>query len=225
MKKYSLIIGLLLSANNSLADAYDEFYVRAEVGGGYFEKNASASNEKKLKNSKAFIGGLALGTNMQPNLRTELMASNTFNAIEKSDGKTSIVGFNNTAEQQKLYRQSLILRILPDFYDFGYGKLYGIGGIGISKISNTANITLTDAAGANRSEFSKVNPKYVPSFTLGGGAGFFLNENFMLDVSYYYLHSGTTKSKEININGKQIQTGKMKVNSHNIGLGVRFIFN
>lgn len=225
MKKYSLIIALLLSANNSLAAAYDEFYGRAEVGMGFFDKNASASNDKKLKNSKALIGSIALGTNIQPNLRVELMASNTTNAIAKSDGKTSVTGFNNSSEKQKLRRQSLMLRILPDFYDFGYGKLYGIGGIGISKISNSASIVLTDAAGANRSEFSKVNPKYVPSFTLGGGAGFFLNENFMLDVSYYYLHSGVTKSKELNINGKQIQTGKMKINSHNIGLGLRIIFN
>ncbi len=225
MKKYGVVAALLLVYNNAFAAAYDEFYARAEAGLGYYEKNQSASNESKLKNTRAFVGSLALGTNIQPNLRAELMASNISNATEKCTGKATVTGFNTSSEKQKLRSQRLLLRVLPDFYDFGYGKLYGIGGIGISRISNSASITLTNAAGATTTEFSKVKPKYVPSFTLGAGTGFYLNESLIVDLSYYYLYESATRSKEIHINGKQIQTGKIKFNSHNVGLGLRLLFN
>ena len=227
MKKYFLIACLIGSSATfaSPYSNYSEYYVRADAGLGMFRENYPGSNSGKLKRANSPVVSFAIGTFFLDKVRMELMASKPIATKEKSGGAptTALTGANSVSESQKLNSQNLMFRILPDFYDFGYGKLYGIAGLGVAMVSNSASIIST-TGGVNTPYTGKTKYKINPSFGIGAGAGFFINENIMIDLSYFYLNSGSTKSKEIMAGVNKLEIGKMKINSHNIALGIRFLF-
>jgi opacity protein-like surface antigen len=222
MKKFILIPIFLLTSHAASANQY---YFRADAGLAFTGKNASDVIGGKLKQTNSFIGSFGVGTYINDNVRAEFSILMGSEIIQTSSGgtKTTIVGFTDGKEKHKVSRQNFMIKIEPEFLDYGYGKVYASAGVGLARVADNLNITANTMTGVKTYQ-SKSKYKYNPAMSVGLGTGVFISDNVSIDLSYNYLYSGKTKGTNIDIGGNKIEVSKVNVMSHNITAGIRYSF-
>lgn len=221
MKKLILASLILLP----IASEAHEYYVKLNAGMGFVPKQSSSVVASKLKNTNNFIASFGVGKYLNEHVRLELALMSGAEIIPNSSGAVNIniPQFKDAAEKHKISHRNLMFKIEPDIVDFGYGKIFFSGGVGIAQLSDRVTVSI-DSAGATKLYKAKSKDKINPSILAGIGASMFISDSVNIDLLYNFLYSGQTKSSSIEIDGKKISTNKMTIRSNNISVGLRYSF-
>lgn len=227
MKKFLAIAApILLSSASAIAlESYvGDYYIRADFGPMNSESFNSSFVSKKVKSDNGVSGSLGVGYHFHENVRAEIVLVGSTPMKHKASGKYANDSNLTAYEEHKVTRYGAQFRFLPDFYDTGYGKIYGVIGVGLNSLKNKASFKLT---GSNMSAVvnHKVKRKYAVSLSGGAGVSLFSNDRFLLDATYLYSINGSTKSDNMRIGGNDYRIKSNKLKSHEVKLGIRYYVN
>jgi opacity protein-like surface antigen len=221
MKKAILLTSLAISSS---ASAIDQYYFRADVGGSYTPKKRTEIAGHKLQDSYDLFGNIGLGLHLNEYVRAEINYLMSMPIEQSSEGKSKKFPTEvDASEKHKISRSAIMLKFIPDFYDIGYGKLYGIFGIGLSNISDKITVDYSDDS-AKQSVTTSAKKRTSPAYTIGLGGGFFLNSNALVDVSYSYSNYGKAKAARFEALGEKYEPTRVTLKSHELMMGIRYYF-
>lgn len=229
MKKILLIaLGAAAFATSAMADERKAtgFYLRGDIG-------AFVNNPQKIRmyeESMALKVGrpaasldVGLGYNITDQFRGELVYTRVFNS--EINGRRRFTDFDDTLDvsiKTKSIINALMINGIFDAYDFGAGKLFCGGGVGLAQVSEkmigTYRETWVDHRGEQHHSSDlvkyKLKKKNNFSYNLMVGSSFkLLADNVNLDVQYKWTDYGTAKHKN--------DEPKIRRRGHGIKLGLR----
>jgi len=232
MKKLLLIAATsatILSSAGSFADGMDnDWYLRIDAGGTMFNKEKDKVTGIKLKTNTAFSGDLGIGYYVAENFRADLtLGTITGGKLKKSGTFTGglFAGTNGSVSHKPTINRLLVTGY-ADLSNFDMFDIFIGGGIGASLIKEKIAYNGTVVYNGNQlplgslSSTTKNRTNLAYKITLGASAQ--VADGVKAEIAYSWLDDGKTKSKTIPFQGRNVQTGGTRYQSHNITAGLRF---
>jgi opacity protein-like surface antigen len=205
MKKLILSTALLLAAN-SYATTQDSFYITGAVGASKVSKYKIDDLKHKPKN--AFIADVGVGYNITDSTRADVVLTRQFDSKSKAsdsvDLSDSIDGIpdNTMANLQMksaISANALMVRLHQDVFDYGVGKVFLTGGVGVARVKQKLDHSISAPSLGLNPTFNSVKQKSKNNFAfnVAVGSSFEVQENVMLDLSLGYTDFGKVKSKKV----------------------------
>ncbi|XVN40308.1 MAG: porin family protein [Rickettsia endosymbiont of Argas persicus] len=233
MKKLLLIAAtsatILSSSVSSFADMMDnEWYLRVDAGAAMFNKEKDKVTGIKLKTNTAFTGDLGIGYYVAENFRADLTLGTVTGAkLKKSGSFTSgkFAGTNGTVSHKPTISRLLVTGY-ADLSNFEMFDVFVGAGIGAtllkekivysgSVINNGTQVSLGELSSRVK---NRTNLAY--KVTLGTSAQ--VADCVKAEIAYAWIDDGKSKSKTTTFQGRKVQTGGMRYQSHNLTAGIRF---
>lgn len=197
MKKL-LFTAALVAATSSFA-AEDTFYITGAAG--MSKPTKYKINDTKIKPKIAFIGEIGAGYNVTDSTRAELVFTKHFDSKAKISTANEITpGVNlNTDNKITVNANAIMARVSQDVYNYGFGKFFVTGGLGIARVQEKINASFSIPTANIHENINKITLKSKNNFAynIAAGTSFEVQENVMLDLSLAYTDFGKVKSKKI----------------------------
>ena len=234
MKKILLTTAALAAISTSAFAEGTGFYVRGDVDAARF--SGFKANDTKIKPKFGFGFDLGAGYYITDSVRAELVLNLPFVSKMKSKTVTTTVtdptGNSLTTKSVTTYKptvRALFARVAADVVDFGAGKVFVTGGLGLAQVSSkvvdshTQTVTPKGSAAltpTKKTDTYKAKNKTNFAWTIGAGTTCDVAEAVHLDVAYSYRDYGSSKIAK---DGKYtLANSKAKMRSHNVSAGIRF---
>lgn len=202
MKKL-LLTAALVAASSSFANVEDNFYVTGAVGMSKPAKHKAVhdfdnvdNTNRKFKPNNALIADIGVGYNITDTTRADLVFTRQFDSKAKSSFHDAPYDVNAKRTRSA---NAIMARVHQDVYDYGYGKLFLTGGLGIARVTEKVATNLSIPGMDNNVSLNTVTLKGKNNFAynVAVGSSFEVQENVMLDVSLGYTDFGKAKSKKV----------------------------
>lgn len=194
MKKL-LITAALFTAANSFAAA-DTVYVTGAAG--LSKASNFKANNVKHKTKNSFVGDIGAGYNVTDSTRAELVFTRQFDSKAKGSNSEKIGGVKiDHKYKRSVSANAIMARVSQDVYDYGFGKIFLTGGLGIARVQEKLTATSTSPVDTGNWTSQTLKSKNNFAFNIAAGSSFEVQENVMLDVSVSYTDFGKVKSKKV----------------------------
>lgn len=204
MKKL-LLSAALVAATSSFATVEDSFYLTGAVGMSKPSKYTVEGD--KFKPNNAFVGEIGAGYNITDSTRAELVFTRQFDSKSKAkdvvDVHNIIPGTRagqanlDTNIKRSINANAIMARVTQDVYDYGVGKVFLTGGLGIARVQEKISATVTSPLDTGDVNKVTLKSKNNVAFSIAAGSSFEVQENVMIDLSVGYTDFGKVKSKKV----------------------------
>jgi opacity protein-like surface antigen len=248
MKKLVLIlgvIGIMALPGLAAADAVGAKPYGVYVGGHLGMSIENFSGRKQVddinvpsefswspgsKTDTTFGGGISVGYDFDPQFNVPVRLELDYTARTRGEAKSS----RDFTEDANLYGEemkdkvSLQTLMLNSWVDIPTGTAftpYLGGGVGFGFIGYKGQYNVTDKTGGIDDEHvSKSKSTTNFAWSLGGGVAYDITDNWTVDLGYRYIDAGKVSMRLIDGLGEDFDKRKIKVQSHDVMLGIRFTF-
>ena len=213
MKKLLTIIAAATISTSAFADSAGKFYLRADAGAALDSKSkvtvARGTSEVTLKNKASASADLGIGYNMSDDSRIELVFLHRFNPEMKGSRNAVVAGVGSSTRsvKSKAKIETLMLRSYFDLYDFGIGRFFIGGGVGVAQVSNKGSWALANSSGTLRSGSFKNKKKNNFAYSVAAGTSFNIKERIKLDLQYNWSDFGHAKGSDVKYRGHSVMAG------------------
>lgn len=204
----------ILAANTAIAGAEDIFYLKANVGTAYFEKQTDKSTNLQIDSENSFFFGVGLGYYVMDNLRFDLMFDHHMDPELNKTGKVQgITG--DVVTKHKAEINTLMLNGYTDLFDISIATIYAGAGFGLARVEE--KVTRTGGTpDESFSSTSKKNNNFAYALHLGASSEF--APGIHSELTYSWRGYGKTQS----INRNRVDVGSTSYKGHHLLLGLRF---
>lgn len=204
----------ILTANAAMAGAEDIFYLKADLGASYLQKQTDNSTKLQIDSKNSYFLSAGVGYYLMDNVRMDLTFDHYIDPELKKSGKVSGETADVTSKH-KAEINALVVNGYVDLFDVSITKLFAGLGVGIAQIKE--KVTRSGGIASNNFDVSsKNNNNFTYALHFGATTEFALGVHG--EIKYSWKDFGKTKS--VKANG--VDVGSTDFRGHHASLGVRF---
>lgn len=204
----------ILASSAAMAGAEDIFYLKANFGVDYLQKQNDNSTKLKVESKNNYFIGVGAGYTLMDNVRVDLMFDHYIDPELTKTGKVAGESNDITSKHQGEIN-SLMLNGYVELFDISITKVFLGAGVGMAQVKEKV-IRSGGAPSNNFSVTSKKNNNFAYALHLGATTE--LSPGVHGELTYSWRDFGKTKS----VTAKGTDVGSTDYRGHHLSLGARF---